>query len=188
MQIDSPVIIGTLTGTASFSISSSAAGSSTTSLTASFIESQEWSSNSTITIGATTTAPTKGTIVYDRVRYRQINSTTYEVDYNYAQSTTGTAGSGDYLFSLPGGLTWGAGVTVTTLTTDEAKINRAIAAAGIFGDTSGRFRTLAVSPYSTTQFRLLIQDNTLSQQTMGGTAVGLDLDGISFKLRFYTTA
>ena len=63
-----------------------------------------WSTNSSITIGATTTAPTKGSTNTDYVRYRNIGGKEYEVEYNYIQTSAGNAGSGDYIFTLPGGL------------------------------------------------------------------------------------
>jgi hypothetical protein len=63
-----------------------------------------WSNGVAITIGAITTAPTKGTPSIDYVKYRNIGGKEYEVEYNYLQTTAGTAGSGDYLFSLPAGL------------------------------------------------------------------------------------
>jgi hypothetical protein len=63
-----------------------------------------WSTGVPITIGAITTAPTKGTPSIDYVKYRNIGGKEYEVEYNYLQTTAGTTGSGDYLFTLPAGL------------------------------------------------------------------------------------
>ena len=62
-----------------------------------------WKDGGTITIGATTTAPTKGTIVTDQVKY-QITGPNGNFSYQYDQSSSAGAGSGDYLFTLPGGL------------------------------------------------------------------------------------
>ena len=61
----------------------------------------EWVNAGTCSISATTTAPTKGTIVQDKVRYRRVNKTTYEVEYRYSQSTIVSAGIGTYIFDLP---------------------------------------------------------------------------------------
>ena len=62
----------------------------------------EWSSPETSTIKGVTTDPTKGTIVRDRVIWRRIGDS-MEAHYDFEQSGTGTAGSGNYLYLLPGG-------------------------------------------------------------------------------------
>lgn len=65
--------------------------------------STDWIDAGAITIGAVTTAPTKGTTTTDRVIYRRIGQMA-EVEYQFVQTTAGTAGSGEYLISLPAGL------------------------------------------------------------------------------------
>jgi hypothetical protein len=62
-----------------------------------------WSSPTTITLGGTTTAPTKGTTTQDQVICRRAGKDWFECDYIYKQTTGGTDGSGNYLFSLPTG-------------------------------------------------------------------------------------
>jgi len=52
------------------------------------------------TYGAITTAPTKGTVVTDTVTWSR-NGNLCTIRYNYMQSGAGSAGSGDYLVSLP---------------------------------------------------------------------------------------
>lgn len=67
----------------------------------------EWTDGGVITLGATTTAPTKPTTrVADKVYYKQIGPKTWEVEmiYRHDNVTGATAGSGDYLFTLPNGL------------------------------------------------------------------------------------
>jgi hypothetical protein len=54
-------------------------------------------------IGATTTAPTKGTTVRDKAMWRRVGDT-LEMRFDYQQSGAGSAGSGTYLFPLPAGL------------------------------------------------------------------------------------
>lgn len=67
-----------------------------------------------ITIDAVTTAPTKGTIIKDEIAwYRDGKFAVVRLEYNH--STAGSAGSGFYLFSLPGGLQ--ADLTVITAST-----------------------------------------------------------------------
>lgn len=56
-----------------------------------------------LVIGATTTAPTKGTTTSDSVTYVRVGEFAF-ITYLYVQTGAGTAGSGDYLISLPAGL------------------------------------------------------------------------------------
>jgi hypothetical protein len=61
----------------------------------------------TLAIGATTTAPTKGaTKVQDYINLVDDNSGWCQVSMMYRHTSAGTAGSGDYLFSLPAGYTF----------------------------------------------------------------------------------
>jgi hypothetical protein len=55
---------------------------------------------------ATTTAPTVGTVSRNNVKYRNVGGKNWEVYLTYAFSAGGSNGSGDYLFTLPGGLQW----------------------------------------------------------------------------------
>jgi hypothetical protein len=152
------------------------------------IDSQEWIDAGTITIGAITTAPTKGTTVYDNVRYRQINSTTYEVEYNFAQSTAGTAGSGTYLWSLPPGITWGANVLTTTSNDVTTYLTRTILTKGQTLATSGAIeRLVAVIPYNATQFRMLATNDSGLFSQMASTYYPFTLAGFALKFSFYTT-
>jgi hypothetical protein len=58
-----------------------------------------------ITFGATTTAPTKGTTSADSVKMSKLGDKAFLV-YNYKQLNNGTNGSGDYLLSLPSGMSF----------------------------------------------------------------------------------
>ncbi len=58
----------------------------------------------TMTIGATTSAPTKGTTTTDQALWRR-NGSAIDVRYTLDQSGAGSAGTGDYLFPVPTGLT-----------------------------------------------------------------------------------
>ncbi len=49
------------------------------------------------------TNPTKGTIIVDRAWYKRVGDEAI-IRYEYKQSTTGTAGTGEYLFGIPAGL------------------------------------------------------------------------------------
>lgn len=63
----------------------------------SFNNMSDWVDAGTLQVDATTSAPTKGTIVVDKVWYKYTGDTA-QVRFEYKQSTAGTAGSGDYLF------------------------------------------------------------------------------------------
>ena len=53
---------------------------------------------------ATTTSPTVGTVSKNNIKYRNIGGKNWEVYLTYAGLVGGSNGSGDYLFTLPGGL------------------------------------------------------------------------------------
>lgn len=63
----------------------------------------DWQTYS-LTMDATTTPPTKGTIVRDVARWRRVGDS-MEIRYDYEQSAAGSAGSGTYLYPLPSGYT-----------------------------------------------------------------------------------
>jgi microcystin-dependent protein len=56
----------------------------------------------TLTIGATTTAPTKGTNTTDLAQWRRVGQA-MDWSYDYVQTAAGANGSGTYLFPLPSG-------------------------------------------------------------------------------------
>jgi hypothetical protein len=56
----------------------------------------------TLTIGATTTAPTKGTNTTDLAQWMRVGQR-MDWSYDYVQTAAGVAGSGTYLFPLPSG-------------------------------------------------------------------------------------
>jgi hypothetical protein len=117
-----------------------------------------WSTSSPITIGALTTAPTKGTPSIDYVRYRNIGGKEYEVEYNFLQTTAGTAGSGDYLFTLPGGLQFdftAPGQTANTGAAGYNAIKNRIASSQ--GDLLvSNYHSSSISiPYDATRFRIM---------------------------------
>ena len=117
-----------------------------------------WSPGVAITIGAITTAPSKGTPSIDYVKYRNIGGKEYEVEYNYLQTTAGTTGAGDYLFTLPGGLQFdftSAGQVAYTGSAGYNGIKNRIASSQ--GDlvVSGFHSSCIVIPYDATRFRIM---------------------------------
>ena len=73
----------------------------------------KFSANETLTIEATTTDPTKGTVSTDYTSIKQIGSMGL-VKVNYYQTAAGSAGSGAYLFTLPDGKQFKSGTTFYT--------------------------------------------------------------------------
>lgn len=61
-----------------------------------------WNSSTTV-VSATTTAPTKGTVVNDTLYWRQVGDT-MECRLDYYQSGGGSNGTGSYQWLIPGGL------------------------------------------------------------------------------------
>jgi hypothetical protein len=160
-----------------------------TAATASYTDGTNWIDAGAITIGAITTAPTKPTVrIYDDVRYRRINGTTYEVEYNFAASGSGgSAGTGQYLFSLPAGVTWGSGVVQTTSATLHQYVGAVIPSNGQTQNAGGQLRLLAVIPYNSTQFRMIGSDLGGDFQVVSSTYYSLAVSGVSYKVRFYTS-
>lgn len=113
----------------------------------------DWVVETTI-IDATTTAPTKGTIVRDKLFWRRVGDT-MEIRIDYKQSSAVSAGSGTYLWKLPAG----AG----SLTIDSSKVSF-ITTAGIFAgmvgsawisDETTATRVFIATAYDTTHFKLV---------------------------------
>ena len=70
----------------------------------------DWTDAGAMTITGVSSNPGKGTVEADKVRWRRVGSD-MEVTYNLvtAASSSGSAGSGTYLFTLPGGYSADAG-------------------------------------------------------------------------------
>jgi len=116
-----------------------------------------WSTGVPITFGATTTAPTKGTISIDYVKYRNIGGKEYEVEYNFLQTTAGTMGTGEYLFALPAGLQFdftAPGQTANTSTGYHAMKNRIASSQGDLIVSGFHSSSIAI-PYDATRFRIM---------------------------------
>ena len=141
-----------------------------------------WITAGTTTIGATTTGPTKGGgTVTDRIDWRRVGQNA-EIRLVYTQTSSGSIGNGDYLFSLPPNLTAdtsrlpvfstvsvGSGLFPTNL----------LGFAPIISSSGPTDFAGAASLYSSTQFR--IQD--LNNQVMigsGVTGVALSVATLSY--------
>jgi len=78
----------------------------------------------TLTIGATTTAPTQGSGAVKSARWRRVGDS-MQLSFTYSQTAAGSAGSGTYLFPLPSGFsvdTTKATVASTTIGTTATNL------------------------------------------------------------------
>jgi hypothetical protein len=86
----------------------------------------------TLAIGGTTSAPTKGTIVVDEARWCRLGPLML-IQYNYQQTTGGSAGSGNYLFPLPSGYTIDTTKLTPTTTVEGSVVGSASAYNNVVG-------------------------------------------------------
>lgn len=102
----------------------------------------------TITIGAVTTPPTKGTIVTDRINHSRFGSRLI-ADYQYEQSAGGAVGSGDYLFTLPTGLSFDSASVIFYTGSTGAILAKSIVGYGTVSNGTG-----ILIAYDATRFRM----------------------------------
>ena len=114
----------------------------------------------TITVDAVTSAPTKGTVAIDRVQYAR-NGDLGFFRYEYKQTAgSGNAGSGDYLYSLPAGLSFDSS-KVNFITTALANLDSIDASYGARGSGSSNASASSsgtgdfIIPYDATRFRIM---------------------------------
>jgi len=123
-----------------------------------------WTSGGAITIGGTTTAPTKPTSrVHDNINYRQVGAKQWEIIMTYFQNGAAGAanGSGDYLFTLPNSLSFDT--TLTSQIPYTANVNTAAWTNSTYIVPSGKGMITnsgtggQIYPvvYNSTQFRIL---------------------------------
>lgn len=115
-----------------------------TQVTALGVPSTDWVSYS-LTIGATTTPPTKGTTVRDQAIWRRIGDS-LEFQYNFEQSAAGTSGSGTYLFPLPSGLS----IDTSKLSVDTT--GKIIVGVGRASEPGGTDEIIEIIAYNSTNF------------------------------------
>jgi microcystin-dependent protein len=98
-----------------------------------------WNSAGTIQSvgwGATTTAPTIGTTTVNNVSYRQLGPKEWEVVMSFTGSYT-NAGSGDYLFTLPNGLSFDTTLPWQPIYTANVGANTYTIVQGLMGGLRG---------------------------------------------------
>jgi hypothetical protein len=123
-----------------------------------------WVDAGASTITAVTTNPTKGGgTFYDKVYWRRVSNSCH-IRYEYRQSTAGTAGSGDYLWSVP------IGVVDSNLASFDTGASSPLTAAysGLGtgrGDFGGTGVILHLSLYSTTKLRFVFSNSFVASST-----------------------
>lgn len=114
-----------------------------------------------ITIGAVTTAPVKGTTTIDRIEWYRDGQYLYGT-YRYKQTAkaSSTAGSGDYLFSLPASLSVDTTYIpfATNSSYDHVDNYPATIGRGAGWENGGPSTKVSALPlmYNSTQFRILV--------------------------------
>lgn len=128
--------------------------------------------DATITFSSRTVTgvPVKGTTSADNVRWRR-NGDSVEIAIEYTQTAAGTAGSGDYLWSIPSSMTIDTtklattGPTVIGNSTNPVMGVRGVAVATVLTGTQGPG---GVIPYDSTRFRLFFLTSANSGMNNSG--------------------
>jgi hypothetical protein len=165
------------------------------SATGSILATPAWTSAGAITLTATTTNPTKGTTTSDNISYRQLGAKQWEVILTYIQTVAnGVSGSGDYLFTLPNGLSFDTTLPSQQITTTNIGTNTYVLMSYIIPSGSGLINngTLGgqVYPlvYDATKFRILTTSWGSSIQCWGSGYYSLGGDDPQIQLTFRFTS
>lgn len=139
-----------------------------------------------LTLSATGTTPTKGTVIRDTVYFERVGSyARIEFDY-YRKNTGAVAGTGFYLFTLPGGLEFEESSYLAQTTypsiLDTGTAYGDLQLGGLSGGWNQGGRGL-IAPYSATQFRIFSYVATDSSGTPGVSA----WNAIFIQAGFYDT-
>ena len=140
---------------------------------------------------ATTTAPTVGAVSKNNIKYRNIGGKNWEVYLTYGGITGGSVGSGDYLFTLPGGLLFDN--TIPGQSLYQIRVGEDSPAPGVFSVPSTGLisngtvigQTYAV-PYLQNIFRIFTTTYGTGNRCWGSGFYGID-SGISMSFSFTST-
>jgi hypothetical protein len=133
-----------------------------------------------ITITATTTNPTKGTTSTDNVFWHR-EGQFLVATYRYAQTSTGSAGSGDYLFTIPNSLQVDTSQIIPYTGAVNTNISqRSIIGTGTRWDSGPTHAIMHPTLYSATQFRIRTDILYSSVSFMSSTNTPLNLAGVTF--------
>lgn len=143
-----------------------------------------------MTIGATTTAPVKGTTTDDRIGYALQGIGAY-VKGEYKQTATGssTAGSGDYLFTLPGGLRFATDTKFFTTSIGYATIMQTPTGIGTAQIANvSNSGTGFVLPYDATRFRIfsvISNGSAANITTLTSSGFSMNQSALAFSFEFW---
>jgi hypothetical protein len=140
-----------------------------------------WSADVPITVGASTTAPTKGTTTTDYIRYRKTGNKIYDIEMNYYQSTAGTAGTGIYLFTLPGGLQLNTAKYATNTNGNSGTISTSSTWRAVLPSSSGQI----LIPSNSAMVKVMMYDATRFCLVGIGTSIGAAAFGFIQNSNFY---
>jgi hypothetical protein len=141
-------------------------------------------------ITSTGTTPSFGTTSVNRARWRRVGDSA-EIEWNFAQTTAGTAGTGAYLFNLPAGLVLDSGYTFNT---NVSSASTSISAPNVVGSFDANYEAGAaksigtgeVIPYSNTRLKVYVgftAENSATDSEWWGNFYGFNLSPMSMTLR-----
>lgn len=146
-----------------------------------------WASNGAITVTATTTNPTKGTVSVDRFMWRREGADLiYRMEYKH--TVAGSAGSGLYLWALPSNMTIDT-TFVETNGSSTTDANGSILGTGVVTDNTtalgANTNTAKAKAYDTTKLFLVYEGaagvdtlyNTTNTQNFGDTRMAVYISG-----------
>jgi hypothetical protein len=180
-RMEIPVITGTTSTGIRVKVTAGASESKVTRLDNAFVGVQNvittsspitpWVSAGAMIVTATTTNPTKGTIVRDIVSTRQVGDS-LEINIDYVQTLTGgAAGSGTYLITLPNSHAFDLGKIAanTTMTNDSFANDRNRIGEGTFQQAGGFIAKAGAYAYDSTRFYIKLE-NAMDAGSGGGFA------------------
>lgn len=116
-----------------------------------------------MTISATTTAPTKGTVAIDRIMFSR-NGSRGLFKYQFKQTGSGSAGVGEYLFSLPSGMSFDTNI-VTPYSGAMYSGTNGLAGSYVGSGQHGSASETSICKafaYDSTKFRVMCYQNSAS--------------------------
>ena len=156
-----------------------------------------WTSAGAITIGGAISNPTKPTTrVYDNISYRQVGAKEWEVIMSYlcTNAAGAVAGSGDFLFTLPNGLSFDTTLPSQTIWTGGPQssvwthTNYVIPSSSGFINNNGVGGAAYAMVYNSTKFRILGVTTNSGVQSWGSGYFALTgYVGMQLTFRFTST-
>jgi hypothetical protein len=141
---------------------------------------------------ATTTAPTMPTLVSkNNIKYRNIGGKNWEVYLTFGQISGGSNGSGDYLFTLPGGLLFDNTIPgqnvyqINVATNSPSPGNFTVPSSGLMSNGTVIGQTSAI-PYLQNMFRIFVPTPGTGNFCWGSGWYGIET-GISMSFTFTST-